>query len=73
MENRATLENQTYLLPREAAQYTRLSLSRLNRLRSIGGGPVFIAQSSRKYLYRKSDLDKWLGDLARTNNSGGMA
>ncbi|WP_319774674.1 helix-turn-helix domain-containing protein [Breoghania sp.] len=59
----------TILTTREAAAYLRLSPSRLAVLRSKGGGPRFIAQSSRKCLYRRADLDAWLESRARSNNA----
>ncbi|WP_082342325.1 MULTISPECIES: helix-turn-helix domain-containing protein [unclassified Shinella] len=63
------LEKLSIMTTAEAAAYLRLSYGRLAVLRSIGGGPVFIAQSSRKCLYRKADLDRWLDDRARVNNA----
>lgn len=44
----------------EAAVYLRTSTSTLAKYRMFGGGPTFIRQSSRKTLYRKTDLDAWL-------------
>ncbi len=53
----------------EAGVYLRTSESRLAKLRHFGGGPVYIAQSARRVLYRRSDLDAWLDDRARTSTS----
>lgn len=44
----------------EAASYLRLGKTTLARHRMFGTGPKFIRQSSRKNLYRKTDLDAWL-------------
>ncbi|WP_075657392.1 helix-turn-helix domain-containing protein [Pseudochrobactrum sp. B5] len=44
----------------EAAIYLRTSTSTLAKYRMYGDGPTFIRQSSRKTLYRKTDLDAWL-------------
>lgn len=45
----------------EAATYLRVSKSYLDKLRVYGGGPRFLRLGKRKVLYRKSDLDAWLG------------
>lgn len=44
----------------EAAIYLRTAPSTLSKYRLYGGGPAFIRQSSRKTLYRRTDLDAWL-------------
>jgi predicted DNA-binding transcriptional regulator AlpA len=52
----------------QAAQYTNLSESFLNRLRSIGGGPTFFKVGSR-VLYSSIDIDQWLASRRRTSTS----
>ena len=54
---------------KEAAAYMRLSPGSLARYRSIGGGPAYVRQSSRKTLYRKTDLDAWLAERVFNNSS----
>ena len=44
----------------KAAEYTTFHPVTLRRLRAEGKGPEFIKVSSRKVLYRKSALDRWL-------------
>lgn len=56
-ENVANLQIMT---AKEAAIYLRLSSASMARYRAIGGGPAYVRQSSRKTLYRRSDLDAWL-------------
>ncbi|WP_244512401.1 helix-turn-helix transcriptional regulator [Filomicrobium insigne] len=51
----------------EAAAYLRTSRSTLAKYRCYGGGPIFIRQSARKVLYRRSDLDVWLAGRTRTS------
>jgi hypothetical protein len=48
----------------EAAAYLRISTSTLAKFRMYGGGPIHIKQSTRKTLYRKTDLDAWLSSRA---------
>ncbi len=50
----------------ETASYTNTTISHLGQLRHRGQGPKFIKFSSRKVLYRKSDVDMWLTDRERT-------
>ncbi|MET3646136.1 helix-turn-helix transcriptional regulator [Phyllobacterium ifriqiyense] len=54
---------------REAAVYLRNSPSTLAKYRCFGGGPTFIRISSRKTLYRRSDLDAWITARAQTSTS----
>lgn len=42
-----------------AARYLNVSVSLLNTLRSVGGGPVYIKLRSRVF-YTQSDLDAWV-------------
>lgn len=55
----STQEVETFLTPKEAAAYLRVSESYMNKLRVYGGGPKFLRFGKRKILYRKSDLDFW--------------
>lgn len=57
----------------EAAAYLRSSPSTLAKYRCFGGGPKYIAQSARKMLYRRIDLDEWLAERARTGTWQGAA
>ncbi|MES1200226.1 MAG: helix-turn-helix domain-containing protein [Pseudomonadota bacterium] len=43
----------------EAAGYTGLSVSTLNKLRISGGGPEYL-KICRRVFYRTADLDRWL-------------
>jgi hypothetical protein len=49
----------------EAAVYLRTSPSTLAKYRMSGKGPMFVRQSARKVLYRRSDLDAWLTSRTR--------
>ena len=51
---------------RETASYTSSSAGSLAQMRHRGTGPRFIKFSTRKILYRKSDVDAWLADRERT-------
>jgi predicted DNA-binding transcriptional regulator AlpA len=50
---------ETYLNPREAAEYIRSSPSTLANLRLTGGGPQYV-RLGRAIRYRQRDLDTWL-------------
>lgn len=50
----------------EAAIYLRTAPSTLSKYRMHGNGPAFIRQSSRKTLYRRTDLDTWLTSRSST-------
>jgi len=43
----------------EAAAYTGISASTLNKLRVYGGGPMFLKLGQR-VVYSSDDLDSWL-------------
>ena len=51
-----------------AAQYLGVSASYLNRLRTTGGGPIFIKIGNR-VTYRPVDLDAYQAQHARTSTS----
>lgn len=44
---------------KEAAQYVGVSISYMNSLRSVGGGPVF-SKLGRRIVYQLKDLDSWI-------------
>lgn len=52
----------------EAAAYLGVSVSYLNRLRSIGGSPVY-AKVGRRVLYRQADLDAFLDQHKRRSTA----
>lgn len=52
----------------DAAAYTGLSVSTLNKLRVLGGGPVFL-KLGRRVAYDRSDLDAWLASKRRRSTS----
>ena len=45
----------------EAADLTRLSARTLERMRSTGTGPQYV-KLGRRVLYRKADLQAWIGN-----------
>jgi predicted DNA-binding transcriptional regulator AlpA len=51
-----------------AAHYVGVSRSYLNKLRTVGGGPVFI-KLGRRVVYAVSDLDGWLTARRRTSTA----
>jgi len=52
----------------EAARFTSLSVSFLNKLRCAGGGPPFI-KIGRAVLYDPVDLSAWLAQRRRFSTS----
>lgn len=52
----------------EAATYTDLSASTLNKLRIYGGGPAYL-KLGRRVAYDVRDLDAWLASKRRTSTS----
>ena len=56
----------------DAASYLNLSPASLNKMRCMGGGPVFI-RLGRKIGYQRADLDKWLAARRATNTSDAAA
>lgn len=59
---------ETYLLTKEAAKYTKLSHRTLEGFRVRGGGPIYI-KAGKRCLYRRSDLDKWMQSNTRRSTS----
>ena len=50
----------------EAAEYLRLSLSTLAKMRVAGKGPRYAKAGSRLIVYDRKDLDAWLSVRAVT-------
>lgn len=57
-----------WLKPAQAAAHTKISQSRLAKLRLFGGGPAF-AKTGRTVLYEAADLDQWLAALKKRSTS----
>lgn len=53
---------------KQAADYTGLSKSSLDKLRIYGGGPVFIKVGAR-VIYDSADIDSWLASKKIANTS----
>ena len=62
---------QTLNVP-QAATYTSLSKSSLDKLRVYGGGPLYIKAGAR-VVYDRADLDIWLTAKKVANTSQAMA
>ena len=45
---------------REAADYLRISVATLAKLRCAGGGPAYAKPSAKLIIYCREDLDAWL-------------
>jgi hypothetical protein len=56
----------------QAATYSNLSKSSLNKLRVYGGGPLYIKVGAR-VVYDRVDLDTWLIGKKVANTSQAMA
>jgi len=53
----------------EAAAYTGLAASTLNKKRMDGTGPCFIKLSARRVAYDAADIDKWIDSRRRLSTS----
>jgi predicted DNA-binding transcriptional regulator AlpA len=53
---------------KQAALYTGLSKSNLDKLRIYGGGPIFVKVGAR-VVYDKVDVDAWLASKKIANTS----
>jgi len=53
----------------EAAIYTGLAESTLNKLRLTGDGPRFLKLTARRVSYDTADLDEWLASKRRISTS----
>ena len=58
-----------YLTTFEAADFLRLSVSTLAKLRMSGAGPEYLKLGRRKILYSRSILIGWLRTHRRRNTS----
>jgi hypothetical protein len=56
----------------EAAEYLRISASKLNKLRMSPDGPNFFKVGST-VIYTQGDLDQWLAAHRRASTSGDVA
>ena len=65
-------ESETYLRPSEAATYLRLAKSTLAKWRLSGDGPPY-CKVGRAVVYRRSDLDAWLGARQLQNTSQSLS
>ena len=61
------MDNQL-LAVEEAAQRIGLSVSTLNKLRVLGGGPIFL-KLGRRVAYHVADLNAWLASKRRRSTS----
>ena len=57
----------------QAAAYTGLAQSTLEKLRCIGGGPRFVRYGRRAVRYLKVDVDQWLAARTFENTSEAAA
>ncbi len=62
---------ETYLSTRQAASYLSLSPSWLEKLRLYGTGPAFYKVSTRRILYKRTDLETWVEAHRRLSTSEG--
>jgi len=58
VHNSILVQNPTFLSNDEAADFLRLSLRTLEKLRVVGGGPPF-RKFRRRVFYALEDLQKW--------------
>lgn len=58
-----------YYTTEEAAKYLRVSKRWLEKLRQIGGGPMFSKPGKKKVLYLWDDLVDWVARSKRPNTS----
>lgn len=57
------------LTDKEAARITGLSYRTLQKLRTKGGGPLFVRYSNRAIRYRRADLERWMEERVRCSTS----
>ena len=53
----------------EAAAYTGISASSLNKRRMASDGPPFLKLTARRVVYDATDLDRWLESKRRVSTS----
>jgi hypothetical protein len=63
------IEGRHYLTTSEAAAYSRLSKSTLEKMRMIGSGPTFIRAGAKRVLYRLQDLDDYFAKRRRRSTA----
>lgn len=52
----------------EAAAYLGISVSKMNKMRTFGGGPRYFKLDHR-VVYDVADLDNWVSERSRNNTS----
>jgi predicted DNA-binding transcriptional regulator AlpA len=57
------------LTTRQAADYLKLAVSTIEKLRCHGGGPKFIKLGSRRVAYLKPDLEDWIAARPRCDST----
>jgi excisionase family DNA binding protein len=57
------------LTTRQAADYLKLAVSTIEKLRCHGGGAKFIKLGSRRVGYLKADLDEWIASRPRCSST----
>jgi len=63
------MTNSQRLTVGDAAVYTGLAASTLNKLRLTGGGPPFLKLTARRVAYDVRDLDSWMSSKRRCSTS----
>ena len=53
----------------QTADFLKLAVSTVEKLRCHGGGPKFIKLGSRRVAYLKSDLEEWLASRPRCGST----
>ena len=61
--------DEEFITPEAASQISGFSEQALAQLRYRGGGPKFYKPTSRKVLYRRSEVMAWVDASARSSNS----
>jgi len=61
--------NSQRLTVSEAARYTGLSESTLNKFRCTGNGPPYLKLTARRVAYDTESLDAWLASKRRRSTS----
>lgn len=56
--------------PRVASAYTGLSENHLAKMRCTGDGPAFVRLNRKLIIYRREDIDAWLGAHVFQSTSG---
>jgi predicted DNA-binding transcriptional regulator AlpA len=53
----------------QTADFLKLGVSTVEKLRCHGGGPKFIKLGSRRVAYLKSDLEEWIAARPRSGST----